>query len=139
MAKGPLMLEIAVEQILAAPVTHLPEIWTVALETLDGDRTIVREIATEKSQGIYIWTTDSDAVPGEFEMGSGALSDLWLVFPDRRPPRILHAPSHVRSPPVDGARLVLLRVRDWSYGIGSPGVFSTVRMVSSHAYVNEVL
>jgi hypothetical protein len=139
MAKGRIMLQIAVEQILAAPVTHLPEIWSVAVETLDGDRTIVREIATEKSQGIYIWTSDSDSVPGEFEMGSGALSDLWLVFGDRRSPTILHAPSHVRSPPVNGAQLVLLRVRDWSFGISSPGLFSTVRRVSSHAYVDEVI
>jgi hypothetical protein len=139
MAKGSLMLQIAVEQIFAAPVTNLPEVWSVALLGLDGDRTIVREIATETTRGIYIWTTASNAIPGEFEMSGTALSDLWLVFPDRRPPKILYAPSHVASPPIDDAQLVLLRVRDFSFSIGSPGVFSTVRRVSSHAYVDEVL
>lgn len=140
MAKGPIMLQIAVEQIFSAPVTDLPEVWSVALQSLDGDRAFVREIATEKSHGIYLWTTDSDYEPGELEMTGTALSDLWLVFNDlRRPPRIFHAPSHVFSPPTDGARLVLLRVRDFSFAVSSPGVFSTVRLVSSHAYVDEVL
>jgi hypothetical protein len=140
MAKGSIMLQIAVEQIFSAPVTHLPEVWTVALQSLDGDRTIVREIATEKSQAAYLWATDSGHESGELALSDGALSDLWLVFPDlRRPPKILHAPSHVPSPPIDGARLVLLRVRDFGFTVESPGVFSTVRRVSSHAYVDEVL
>jgi hypothetical protein len=137
MAKGSIMLQIAVEQIFSAPVTSLPEVWTVAIEYLDGGRTVVREIATEKSQGMYLWATDSDYESGEFALSDNALSDLWLVFPDRRPPKILHAPSHVPSPPIDGAVIVLLRVRDYGFGIGSPGVFSTVRRVSSHAYVDE--
>jgi hypothetical protein len=139
MAKGSIMLQIAVEQTFSAPITHLPEVWTVAIQSLDGDRTTVREIATEKSQAAYLWATDSDYESGEFAMSDGALSDLWLVFPDRRPPKILHAPSHVASPPIDGARLVLLRVRDYGFTIDSPGVFATVRRVSSHAYVDEVL
>jgi hypothetical protein len=106
------MLQIAVEQIFSAPVTNLPEVWAVALERLDGDRTTVREIATEKSQAAYLWATDSDYESGEFALSDSALSDLWLVFGDlRRPPKILHAPSHVNSPPIDGAQLVLLRVR----------------------------
>ena len=140
MAKGPIMLQIAVEQHFSAPVTHLPEVWSVALQALDGNRAFVREIAAEKDHGIYIFTTDSDAEAGEFEMTSSALSDLWLVFNDlRRPPRIFHAPSHVFSPPTDGARIALLRVRDFSFTVDSPGVFSTVRRVSSHAYVDEVV
>lgn len=140
MANGPIMLQIAVEQIFSAPVTQLPEVWSVALLGLDGNRVFVREIATEKSQGVYIFATDSDYVAGQFAMTSSALSDLWLAFNDlRRPPAILHAPSHVPSPPIDGARIVLLRVRDFGFSVDSPGVFSTVRRVSSHAYVDEVL
>ncbi len=139
MAKGSIMLQIAVEQIFSAPVTDLPEVWIVAWQSLDGDRTIVREIATEKSQAAYLWATDAGPAAGEFAMSDGALSDLWLAFPDlRRPPKILHAPSHVPSPPIDGPVLVLLRVRDYGFAVESPGVFSTVRRVSSHAYVDEV-
>ncbi len=49
MAKGSIMLQIAVEQLLSPMVTSAPEIWAVAVNSLDGNRTIVREIATEKS------------------------------------------------------------------------------------------
>jgi hypothetical protein len=45
MAKGSIMLQIAVEQILSPAVTSAPEIWAVALDSLDGDRTTAREIA----------------------------------------------------------------------------------------------
>jgi hypothetical protein len=34
MAKGSIMLQIAVEQIFSAPVTDLPEVWTVAWQSL---------------------------------------------------------------------------------------------------------
>jgi hypothetical protein len=138
MAKGSLMLQIEVEQIFSGPVTSLPEVWTVAIEYLDGGgRTVVREIATEKSQAMYLWATSSGYEAGQFALSDNALSDLWVVFGDRRPPKILHAPSHVPSPAMDDAVLVLLRVRDYGFSVGSPGVFSTVRRVSSHAYVDE--
>jgi hypothetical protein len=109
----------------------------VAIEYLDGDRTIVREIATEKSQAIYLWTTDPHYDYGQFALSDNAVSDLWLVFPQRDPPKILHAPSHVPSPAIDRAAVCLLRVRDYGFTVSSPGVFSTIRRVSSHAYVDE--
>ena len=140
MAKGPIMLQIEVEQVFSAPVTTLPEVWSVALESLDGNKATVREIASEKSQGLYLFATSSDYVSGDFEMTSSVMTDVWLVFNDlRRPPRIFHAPSHVPSPPTVGARIVLLRIRDFHFGVDSPGVFSTLRRVGSHAYVDEVL
>ena len=46
MAKGSIMIQIAVEQILSPAVNYAPEIWAVAFESLDGDRTTVRELAT---------------------------------------------------------------------------------------------
>jgi hypothetical protein len=140
MAKGQIMLQIEVEQVFGAAVTDLPEVWSVALENLDGNKAIVRELASEKSQGVYIFTTDEHHMSGDFEMTSSVMTDLWLVFNDlRRPPRIFHAPSHVSSPPTIGARIVLLRIRDFHFSVDSPGVFSTVRRVGSHAYVDEVL
>ena len=138
-AKGRFMLQIAVEQHFSAPVTDLPEVWAVVLEGLDGDRTIVREIATQKSQAIYLFATSSGHEAGQFSLSDNAHSDLWLAFSGRQPVKILHAPSHVQSPTFDGARLVLLRVRDYGFHVESPGVFSTLRLVSSHAYVDETV
>lgn len=141
MAKGSIMLQISVEQLLAYPVTYVPEIWVVAFDSLDGDRTIVREIATEKNQLFY--GQDS----GKFELGQLdfspiAISDLWLGFPDlRRPPAILNAPSHVPSPPIDGARLAILRVRDFGFETtnpGAPGSLILGRRIGSHAYLDEI-
>ena len=43
MAKGDLMLQIAVEQLFSSAVQSFPEIWAVAVDFLDGDRTVVRE------------------------------------------------------------------------------------------------
>ncbi len=137
MARGSIMLQIAVEQQLSAPATNLPEVWAVAIEYLDGGRTTVREIATEKSQAAYMWTTDPHYDYGQFAMSDNAVSDLWLVFGSREPPKILHAPSHVVSPPIDHVAVALLRVRDYGFSVSSPGVFVTRRWVQSHAYVDE--
>jgi hypothetical protein len=138
MAKGSMMLQIAVEQLLSPAVKNAPEIWAVVLDSLDGDRTTVREIATEKSHQFYGWTDEGHEF-GELQFTAHALTDLWLVFPDRRSPAILHAPSHVSSPPIDGARLVLLRVRDFGYGFDAPAKFVLGRRVGSHAYLDEEL
>lgn len=139
MAKGSMMLQIAVEQLLSPAVSHAPEIWAVALDSLDGDRTIVREIATEKSHQFYGWADESHEF-GELHFTTNALTDLWLAFPDlRRPPAILHAPSHVSSPAIDSARLVLLRIRDFGYNFDPPAKFVLGRRVGSHAYLDETL
>jgi hypothetical protein len=134
------MLQIEVEQTFASTITDLPEVWAVVLEPLDGDRTVVREIAGEKSHAIWLMGTVSNFEPGDLSISDHALSDLWLVFDDlRRPPKIFHAPSHVDSPPVDGARLALLRVRDFGMRVNPPAAIATKRLVSSHAYVNETV
>jgi hypothetical protein len=137
MAQGSLMLQIGVEQTFGSAVTHLPEVWAVALHSLDGNRTVVREIAGEKSQVIWLMATVDNYEPGELSISDHALSDFWLVFGDRRPPTILYAPSHVSSPPVDGARIGLLRVRDFGMSVNPPAAIATIRRVSSHAYFDE--
>jgi hypothetical protein len=138
MAKGSIMLQIAVEQLLSPAVTSAPEIWAVAVDSLDGDRTTVREIATEKSHQFYGWLEEGREF-GELQFTANALTDLWLAFPDvRRPPVIFHAPSHVPSPPIEGARLVVLRVRDFGYSFEG-AQFVLGRRVGSHAYLDEVL
>ena len=137
MAKGSMMLQIGVEQLLSPAVSSAPEIWAVAVDSLDGDRTTVREIATEKSHQFYGWADEGHEF-GQLHFSQHALTDLWLVFSEpRRSPAILHAPSHVPSPPIDGARIVVLRVRDFGYGFDPPAQFVLGRRVGSHAYLDE--
>jgi hypothetical protein len=138
MAQGSLMLQIGVEQTFASTITDLPEVWAVALHGLDGDRVVVREIAGEKSQAIWLMATVNNYEPGDLSISDHALSDFWLAFDDpKRQPTILYAPSHVDSPPIDGARIALLRVRDFALEVNPPGAIATVRRVSSHAYFDE--
>ncbi len=101
------MLGIEVVQTLSSGVLTIPEIWTVALEPLDGEKTTVREIDAEKVQIL------SGAKLGEFETSSeGSLTDVFLVLPeDRRPLKVLHGPSRVSSPQFDGASKFLSKSR----------------------------
>jgi hypothetical protein len=139
MAKGSIMIQIAVEQILSPAVTSAPEVWAVAFDSLDGDRTTVRELATEKNQQFYGWT-DEGYEFGQLQFSHFALTDLWLAFPDlRHPPTILHAPSHVPSPPIDGARIALLRVRDYGFSFEPQAKFVLGRRLGSHVYLDENL
>jgi len=140
MAQGSLMLQIGVEQTFAGTITNLPEVWAVALHSLDGQRTVVREIAGEKSQAMWLMATVNNYEPGDMSISDHALSDLWLVTNNsRKPPTILYAPSHVSSPPIDGAVVALLRVRDFGMTVNSPGAIATIRRVSSHAYFDETV
>src|SRR5262249_52522282 len=111
MAKGSIMLQIAVEQTFAGPVNDLPEVWTVVLAGLDSQPTGVREIASEKTHVPAIMAPQNNVIVPAIANPQDVPPDVWLAFNDpQRPPLILHGPSHVPSPPVDGAALVLLRV-----------------------------
>jgi hypothetical protein len=55
MAKGSIMLQIAVEQTFAGPVNDLPEVWTVVLAGLDSQHTVVREIAARRTMSSRSW------------------------------------------------------------------------------------
>jgi hypothetical protein len=45
----------------------------------------------------------------------------------------------VPSPPIDGARLALLRVRDFGMTVDQPAVIATIRRVGSHVYLDETV
>ena len=138
MAKGSIMLQIAVEQTYSEPVSDIPEIWTVVLASLDGERTTVREIASEKNHAVLIVAAQNNVIMPVLGISHDVATDVWLAFNEpRRPPTILHGPSHVPSPPIDGARLVLLRVRDFGMSVDEHAVIATIRRVGSHVYLDE--
>ena len=140
MAKGSIMLQIAVEQTFSAPVNDVPEVWTVVFAALDGQRTVVREIASEKSHAVMVLAAQNNVIVPALGISQGVATDGRLAFDDqRRPPAILHAPSHVPSPPIDGARLVLLRVRDFGMTVDQHAVISSIRRVGSHVYLDETV
>lgn len=135
MAKGSIVLGIEVVQNVSPGVLTIPEIWTVAIEPLDGDKTTVREIDAEKVQLL------SGSKLAEFETSSeGSLSDVFLVLPgDRQPLKVLHGPSHVSSPQFAGAKMVILLLRDMGFSIPSPGKLTISRGVHAHTYVDEIV
>ena len=140
MAKGSIMLQIAVEQTFSGTVSNVPEVWTVVIAALDSQRTVVREIASEKNQGVFLMGTQNNVILPAISISPDVATDVWLAFNDpRRPPLILHAPSHVPSPPINGAALVLLRVRDFGMAVDQHAVISTIRRVGSHVYLDETV
>lgn len=140
MAQGSIMLQIAVEQTFSALVNDVPDIWTVVFAALDGDRTVVREIASEKNHALLLVATQGNLIMPVLGISQDVATDVWLAFNDlRRPPTILHAPSHVPSPPIDGARLALLRVRDFGMTADPDVAISSIRRVGSHVYLDETI
>ncbi len=140
MAKGSIMLQIAVEQTFSAPVHNVPEVWTVVFAALDGQRTVVREIASEKSNAVMVLAAQDNVIVPALGISQDVATDVWLAFNDfRRPPLILHGPSHVPSPPVDGVALALLRVRDFGMSVDQHAVISMIRRVGSHVYLDETI
>ncbi len=138
MAQGSVMLQIAVEQTFSSPVSEFPEVWTVVFATLDGERAVVREIASEKSQALMVMAAHGNVILPTLAISQDVATDVWLAFGDpRRPPTILHGPSHVSSPPIDGARLLLLRVRDFGMSVDEHGLIAMIRRVGSHVYLDE--
>jgi hypothetical protein len=128
MAKGPLMLQIQAHQY--AHEVALPILEALVFDTLDGDSTTVREIAVQKDLAIWVGA-------GDIHMSEQSLCQLYLVFP-QDPILVLHAPSHVPSPPISGAGMAILRIADFGFGDdGFPA--SAGRIVSAHAYLDETV
>ena len=95
MAKGSIMMQIAVEQTFSGPVTNVPEVWTVVFAALDSQRTVVREMASEKNQALAVVGTQNNVILPAISISPDVATDVWLAFNDlQRPPLILHGPSH---------------------------------------------
>lgn len=130
MAKGSLMLQLQVTEVFDIDVTNIPPLFALVLDTLDGDKTTVREISVEKIGGVLSNT-------GWGDLTDNASTQLYLAFRDQ-PLKIFYAPSHVPSPQFEGAGLAILQVRDYGFTV-TPGVrVSLSRQISAHAYLDEV-
>lgn len=141
MAKGSRMLQIEVEQIIDPEVSDTPAILVLALDDLDGDRTTVREIATEKNQYFFGKLVEGQSGFAWLDFSSASAFTQLILVGGGNPPVILHAPSHVSSPAFDGYTIAVLRVQDFGFFFFPPGDFRFIlgRRVGSHAYLNEVL
>ncbi len=134
MAKGSIMLQFEVTEVFTPEVTSVPPLFALVFDTLDGDKTTVREIAVEKITSIAL-----NGHTGSYDASDNGFALLYLVFADRnRPLKIFYAPSHVPSPQVEGAGMAILQVRDFGLTIQSPGTISVVRHYGAHAYLDEV-
>ena len=131
MAKGPLMLQIQVDQTGGGPVADLPILDALVFEALDGGVTTVREIAVQKIHFLEVITNNV------VELSEQSWCQLYLVFP-HDPLVILHAPSYVQSPPISGAGMVILQIFDFGLK-GKPDELQAARAVAAHAYLDEAL
>jgi len=112
----------------------------VVFAALDSQRTVVREIASEKNQAVMVMAAQNNVIVPAIGISQDVATDVWLAFNDlQRPPLILHGPSHVSSPPVDGAALALLRVRDFGMTADQHVTITTIRRVGSHVYLDETI
>jgi hypothetical protein len=140
MAKGSIMLQIEVEQIIQTEVSDVPPILVLALDDLDGDQTTIREIATEKNQFFFARDIEGAAGFGWLDFSSESAFTQMILVGGGNPPVILHAPSHVSSPPFDGYSIAVLRIQDFGFSSPAGNIrFVIGRRVGSHAYLNEVL
>jgi hypothetical protein len=130
MAKGPLMMQIKVNQTAGEAVSELPILDALVFETLDGGITTVREIAVQKLQFVGL-------ANGDVELSELSWCQLYLVFP-HDPLLILHAPSSVTSPPISGAGMAILQILDFGLE-GDPDRVQLARAVAAHAYLDEAL
>ena len=128
MAKGPLMLQVRVNQTTGGPHTELPIVDALVFDTLDGGVTTVREIATQKLQ--FIGLPNDELV-----LGATVVSAVLSLPHD--PLVILHAPSSVGSPPIAGAGMAILQIFDFGLK-GNEDQVQFSRAVAAHAYLDEV-
>ncbi|ADE14545.1 hypothetical protein Nhal_1394 [Nitrosococcus halophilus Nc 4] len=134
MAKGSIMIQMEVAEFFDPTVTSVPWLFAHAFDTLDGDTTIVREIAAEKIGGVAF-----NRHTGSMDLTDGAYVKLFLIFAGQdRPLQSFHAPSHVPSPGIEGAGMAILEIEDPGYRIDSPGTIAVGRLIGAHTYIDEV-
>jgi hypothetical protein len=134
MAKGSIMIQMEVIDSFGPDVTSFPVLFAHAFDTLDGNTTTVREISAERTGGIIF-----NKHTGSLDLSDNAYAKLYLVFAEqRRPLQAFYAPSHVPSPPIKGAGMAILEVKEPGYEIAAGGSIALTRAIGAHAYIDEV-
>ena len=134
MAKGRIMLQLEVTQSFAEGVSSVPPIEALVFDSLDGEVSTVREIASQK---IAFMNVSSDVRPGESTLDR-ALVEVFLVSASGETPlTVFYGPSVVPSQPVAGPEMVILRVFDVGYSTPPPHKIFIARIIQAHTYVDE--
>ena len=128
MAKGKIMIQIQVTEIFNE-ATFVPTLDIYAVESLDGDSTIVNEISGQNIKMI------SSSV-GSTDISDNPFCRLYLAFPDE-PIKILNAPSFVSSPAFPNAGNAVLEIVDLGVTFSPSGSGTYIRKIAGHAYLNE--
>lgn len=134
MATTSLMVQLYTEQFYDALVNDVPPLEDEAFLFLDpAKNTVIREIASEEFGGIL-----ASGYPSALTIGftNKAFTEVTLV-PPRGRETTFYAPSHVPSPPVIGAGLVILRVREVGIRVDKGANLSLGRAIGAHVYVDQ--
>jgi hypothetical protein len=135
MATTTQMIQLFTEQIYDQLVTEVYPLEDEAYLVLDPDKnTVIREIATEEFGGIL-----ASGFPSALTIGftSKAFALVALISARDGSETTFYAPSHVASPPVTGAGLAILKVREVGVSVESKARLALVRGIGAHVYVDQ--
>jgi hypothetical protein len=131
MAKGSVMLQVDVEQVIDQHVSYVPAIVVQAFELLSFGKTTVREISAEKLGGIIAGASASFA-----GYASTPFAVLRLFLKGGEEVFFL-APSHVPSPQFE-AGAAILEIRDGGARAIGDTELQVARRIGGHAYLDEI-
>jgi hypothetical protein len=133
MPRGPIMIQLQVNQFVDGSVIDVDGIRAEAFECLTEGKTTVREISVEKAGGILV--NHGQAISAISNTGYARLR---LVFNHAsKEDVVLLAPSHVPSPEITGASLALLELRDFGMSTEAPANIAASRILGAHVYLDE--
>jgi hypothetical protein len=125
------MLQLVADQEIDQEVSTIDPFFAEVFEFLSLGTVTVREIAIQKIGGI---AGKNAPIPVDFS--NTGFANLRLLFPSSKEEVLFLAPSFVASPPVAGAGLAILEVRD--VGITSDASnLNVFRRFGAHAYFDE--
>lgn len=136
MARGRIMLQLEVTQSFAEGVASVPPVDALVFDSLDGEVSTVREIASQK---IAFMNVGSNVRPAQTTLDR-ALVEVFLVSARGETPlTVFYGPSVAPSPSVAGPEMVILRVFDLGYSVPPPREIFVGRIIQAHTYVDEAV
>jgi hypothetical protein len=135
MATTSQMIQLFTEQVYDQLVTEVYPLEDEAYLVLDPDKsTVIREIAAEQIGGIL-----ASGLPSALTIGftNQAFALVALMSARDGSETAFYAPSHVASPPVTGAGLAVLKVRQVGVSVESKAILALTRGIGAHVYVDQ--